>query len=314
MNEQTTFAALAVALMSHVVSIAGASAQTITVELDGESLSQSAVSAENNLETAKDELRVALEKHVDSIVAEATPGKNGKSPIDFDPNSGELFVNVRVRIDMQKYRQFSGELLRCLEKVAARKIEVRGQFEAGFGVSKGVSWLKFKVPEIFKPGQRLKPFFVLPSPKSYHAFVFLLDDDTANFAKGILPREQLAVLALINDKHGYELASGAEFASGGEVRHAFGKNSALCSGIITDMGSGLAPAFAIVPCMRFTPSLYDGENRIDILLYGSSAEECLKSEVSLRIRLGTFTAEDLKEIKSLSFKIGHMDYDGHFLK
>ena len=59
------------------------------------------------------------------MVAEPIPGKVGKSPIDIDPKTGEVFVNVRVRIDQAKYTQFANEVVEKITPMAIKKFETQ---------------------------------------------------------------------------------------------------------------------------------------------------------------------------------------------
>ncbi len=74
----------------------------LNVKLDGEELSARMTFAKDNLADAEAMIRAILAKHIGCVVVERVSGKNGKSDIDLDPETGEAFANVRVHIDQAK--------------------------------------------------------------------------------------------------------------------------------------------------------------------------------------------------------------------
>ena len=99
-------------------------ASAVNVALDGADLFARMTSAKDNLADAEAIIKSVLGKHIDCIVAEVIPGKNGTSSIDLDPKNGEIFANVRVRIDQAKYVQFATEVVEKLGMMAEVKTEV----------------------------------------------------------------------------------------------------------------------------------------------------------------------------------------------
>ena len=81
--------------------------------------------AKDNLADAEAMIKSVLAKHVDCVIAEAIPGKDGKSPIDLGPKTGELFVNVLVRIDQAKYTQFANEVVEKIGSMATRTMKFK---------------------------------------------------------------------------------------------------------------------------------------------------------------------------------------------
>ena len=72
-------------------------AKLVSVAIDGESLWAQAVSAQDNLANAEAMIKDVLAKHTACVVAEPIPGRTGRSPLDYDAKTGEVFANVRVR-------------------------------------------------------------------------------------------------------------------------------------------------------------------------------------------------------------------------
>lgn len=106
-------------------------ASAVNVTLNGADLFARMTAAQDNLADAEAMIKDVLAKHLACVVAEAVPGENGKSPLDLDPKTGEVFANVRVRIDMAKYRQFVKEVLEKLGPMAEKK----RNYQAGKGDS-----------------------------------------------------------------------------------------------------------------------------------------------------------------------------------
>ena len=99
-------------------------ASAVNVALDGADLFARITYAKDNLSDAEAMIKSVLAKHIGCVVAEAIPGKNGTSTIDVDPKNGEIFANVRVRIDQAKYVQFATEVVEKLGMMAEVKTEV----------------------------------------------------------------------------------------------------------------------------------------------------------------------------------------------
>lgn len=100
-------------------------ASTVNVALDGADLFARMTAAKENLADAETMIKAVLAKHISCVVAEPIPGKNGKSPIDLDPKTGEVVVNVRVRIDQAKYTQFVNEVIEKIGSMAQKRIRLR---------------------------------------------------------------------------------------------------------------------------------------------------------------------------------------------
>ena len=268
-----------------------AAAKLVSVAIDGESLWAQAVSAQDNLANAEAMIKDVLTKHTACVVAEPIPGRIGKSPLDYDPKTGEVFANVRVRIDQAKYTQFTNEVVEKIGPMAMKKIRIN---------SKG-------------RGDRYKPdgyfafswnhedyrFLVMTSFKTGAAVAFQLDKDKLNAIVSCLDTGSLAVEAALHDAQGCEIANSHVALC--KERRGTDKDDRMYLSIFAleedykDDQWGFVMPFYATDHQLIAQNIWSG-------VEGTSAG-------TFRISLGTFSPKELKSIGKLEIKVGHMKGD-----
>ena len=252
-------------------------ASAVNVTLDGADLFARMTAAKDNLADAEAMVKSVLAKHKDCVVAEPIPGKNGKSPIDIDPKTGEIFVNVRVRIDQARYTQFVNEVVEKIGAMATRTIKFK---------------IKDYKPDDFELGYSWRDggwFIVMKSLKTGSAVAFKADKNILNSVCKCLDTGSLAVEATLYDSAGSEIAQ---------------SHKALCPKRCDDCS--YLSLFALDSHSPFgcvLPFYYaDGE------LYAGNGWTCRegRSVGEFKISLGTFAPEELKSVGPLKIKVGHM--------
>ena len=251
-------------------------ASAVNVALDGADLFARMTAAKDNLSDAEAMIKSVLAKHIGCVVAEAIPGENGKSPIDLDPKTGEVFVNVRVRVDQTKYTQFVNELADKIGAVATGKIRI-------------------KPNDGYKPGQmdycfdaRTYRLFVMTSLKTGSAIGFNLEKNLLDAVLSCLDTGSIAVEAMLYDAQGAEIAAGdlplCKERCGHEKYYVSLFACSDRNGIIMPLYYGF-PTHGYQGWSTFHPG---------------------RSTGTYQISLGKFAPEELKSVGKLEIKVGHM--------
>ncbi len=278
----------------------------VSVELDGESLWAQMVSAQDNLADAEAMIKDILAKHLTCVIAEPVPGKTGKSPLDLDPKIGEVFANVRVRVDMAKYAQFAKEVLDKLGPMATKKQKIvsKGWHKTDWKYA-GDGWIDFDIPDLNRSSDKKERNFllVMENLRSGSATVLWFDDNKMEAVRNGLDSGIITVKAVLLDKSGMTAAECFVPVSSGNPGWNGPVPSILCGGERYLSG-------AIVP-------FFGGEG---LNFYGGvshenkSSDNCQpKTDQTFHIPLGTFTADELKAAGKLEIKVGHMK-DGQFVE
>ena len=297
-------------------------ASAVNVALDGADLFARMTYAKDNLSDAEAMIKSVLAKHIGCVVAEAIPGKNGTSTIDLDPKNGEIFANVRVRIDQAKYVQFAKEVVEKLGMMAEVKTEVMDiGHENGYRPD---GWFKYKVPKACMDSDE-RMFNTLVVMKSFRTGqgVFLRFDQ--NVAKAIVSNLSIGTIAFevkLLDSMGEVMASNQKAL-------VYGDNVTMMSCVSEEMLTGvILPVFDISPgCCgySFSPqswtAAYNARDKLikegaisaDLLYqfehtFGTPRNGFLNGliQADYRVRLGQFTPDELKSVGRLEIKVGHM--------
>lgn len=265
-----------------------AAAKLVSVAIDGESLWSQAVSAQDNLANAAAMIKDVLAKHTACVVAEPVPGRTGKSPLDYDPKTGEIFANVRVRIDQRKYTQFANEVVDKIGPMATKKLKLNSEGRAG----------RYKPDGYFAYSWNHKDyrFLVMTSFKTGSAVAFQLDKNVLNAIVSCLDTGALAIEATLLDTQGGEIAN--SHVSLCEERRGTDKDDRMYLSI-----------FALEEDWRedhwgFVMPFYATDQQLIAQNIWSGVEGT--SAGIFRISLGTFTPEELKSVGKLEIKVGHM--------
>ncbi len=261
----------------------------VNVALDGADLFARMTAAKDNLADAEAMIKAVLAKHVDCVVAEAVPGKNGKSPIDLDPKTGEIFANVRVRIDQAKYTQFANEIVEKITPMATKTIKLNSK--SGGGRYKPDGHFAFSYDKAFR-------LLVMTSFKTGSAVAFQLDKNVLNAIEACLDTGSLAVEVTLHDTHGAEIAQ---------------SHKALCK----ERNNRDESYLSIFSIDRYSDThygrggfilpFYESDSQLDHVNLWAGKEG--KSIGTYQISLGTFAPEELKSVGKLEIKVGHMKGD-----
>lgn len=272
-------------------------ASAVNVTLDGADLFARMTAAQNNLADAEAMIKDVLAKHLACVVAEAVPGENGTSPLDLDPKTGEVFANIRVRIDQAKYSQFVREVLEKLGPMATKKASIVSE---GRSYTKkkyvGDGFFSFHVPEA-----EADVLIVMESIRSGAATVLWFDKNRINTIRTCMDTGSIAVSARFMDQLGTELSRG-EFAR--DTRWTKWARTA-----------GIPSIFAFPYKIGLILPLFGGK---DVNFHSNGANNAYgscpaKTQETFRVSLGTFTADELKSAGRLGIKVGHMK-DGMFVE
>lgn len=254
----------------------------VNVALDGADLFARMTAAKDNLADAEAMIKSVLAKHKDCIVAETIPGRNGKSPIDLDPKTGEVFVNVRVRVDQVKYTQFANEVVEKISPMATTKIKIKAEkLKPGYVSFRNIG-----------NGDKKYKFLVMTSLKTGSAVAFQLDKNILASIFSCLDTGSLAIEVTLYDATGMEIAQ---------------SHKAMCKNRISEDPEYLS-LFACYddPTRRqlgFVLPFYSSEYRF---ASGYGYESEVQSDGTFQISLGKFAPEELKSVGKLELKVGHM--------
>ena len=102
-------------------------ASTVNVTLDGADLFARMTAAQENLADAEKMIAEVLSRFTGCVVAEIINDEKGRPKLELDPKTGEVFANVRVRLDQTKYRSFIKDVSEKLGLMAEKDISYSGQ-------------------------------------------------------------------------------------------------------------------------------------------------------------------------------------------
>ena len=254
----------------------------VNVALDGTDLFARMTAAKDNLADAEAMIKSVLAKHKDCVIAEAVPGKNGKSPIDLDPKTGEVSVNVRVRIDQAKYTQFANEVVEKISPMAIRKIKLSSKGRNGEGYkADGYFWYEYDYGHY--------PFLIMTNFRNGAAFAFQLDKNINNSIMSCLDTGSLAVAVTLLDAQGAEMTEVYMALCEGRLKYSYYMSLFACSE--TNCRGFVMPFFAAAPRLR--SELIDNGN--ESWCWGV-----------YQVSLGKFSPEELKSFGNIKIKVGHM--------
>lgn len=263
-------------------------ASTVNVTLDGADLFARMTAAQENLADAEKMINAVLAKHFDCVKAEPIPGENGKSPLDIDPKTGEVFANVRVRIDMAMYQQFAKEIVEILGPMAKNKTRLKNEW-SGNG-------------NIRLPCASENILFVIGNYQTGNADALTLDKNRMDAVLNYMaPIGAPAFEVILHSRNGNEMS--CKYKIIGESNddswfwsiYAYNKEMRV---------SILYPMLA----KGWWFSKYDNPRNVQ-----TSSDNLGYTNHSFKISLGTFTAEELKNAGRLEIKVGHMK-NGQFIE
>lgn len=256
-------------------------ASAVNVALDGADLFARMTAAQDNLADAEAMIKAVLAKHVACVVAEVVPGKDGKSPIDLDPKTGEVIANVRVRIDQAKYTQFANEIVEKIGALATSRVKVN---------SRGDSGNRYCPDGRFDFQYKWKdyPFLVMTSFRTGSAEAFCFEKNVFNAVMSSLDTGSLAVAVTLYNTQGAEIAA---------------SSLALCKNRLEDRLSYYSSIFSSDREFGSVLPFYDA---FPTLGSGIKSFNKGKSEGTYKISLGTFAPDELKGVGNLKVRVGHM--------
>ena len=264
------------------------SASAVNVALAGADLFARMTAAKDNLADAEAMIKSVLAKHKDCVIAEAVPGKNGKSPIDLDPKTGEVFVNVRVRVDQAKYTQFADEVVEKIGAMATKKVRTKAE---NYKVGGKVSFREFG----WEYGREGFTFLVMTSPKTGSAVAFQFDKNIIAAIVPCLDTGSLAIEATLFDVTGTELVQSHKALCEKRCRIEAGYLSLFALETIYSRDRGR---------LGFVMPFYSANNQFESA-FGYSSDLC-RWAGTFQISLGKFAPEELKSVGNLKIKVGHM--------
>jgi hypothetical protein len=254
-----------------------------SLRFDGSSLASRMKNAKEKLSNEEAMIRDVLGKHLSCISAKAVPGKDGSSPLDMDPKTGEIFVNVLVRFDNEKYDQFAKNVIKKLGSVAVRretiKVEDRGG-ELCFGEGYDSPFPLFVV------GRNLR----IPT-----AEVLWFKGNYYDFVVKYIDVGYPAVGVFLRNRSGEIIAEGADCCYGKtEWNNAYRTSSVISC---YDGYTFIAPSLMFNCGIGWTTP------------YVSYPKDGPATEMHLSISLGKFKNEELKDFGKLDIKLGHLKDD-----
>ena len=282
-------------------------ASSVNVALDGADLFARMTAAQDNLADAEAMIKDVLAKHLACVVAEAVPGENGTSPLDLDPKTGEVFANIRVRIDMAKYKQFVKEVLDKLGPMAESRDSIqatarnRSPFEGSGQMEKAFpgAWRD-------KMGQNI--LIVLTDPRSGKAEWLQFEKNISSAVRTCLCNGSIAVSVLLSDSSGNEIGS-RNFA----VHEERDKSCTWYISLFawSDDTNGEWPNAGFILPWFGGSIAHDSDFKGQKYGVSTFPGGPVFAEKTFRIFLGNFTADELKTFGKLELKLGHMK-DGQF--
>lgn len=252
-------------------------ASTVNVTLNGADLFARITSAQENLADAEKMIAGVLSGYRKCIIAELVPGEDGKSPLDFDIKTGEVFVNVRVRIDKPSYRHFVRDVIAKLSPMAEKKSVLFAE------INETETHIKIQNNSFKK--------------RSFFIFEGSLNVTALHFEKNKID----AIEKFVKDVGGYEQLGNAKFAIGVTLLDSLSNRLAYKLYPVEDNAiiriRDYSDNSLIIPCL-------------DVSAYRDDCTEIwLNSpcwtDKKFRISLGKFDAETLKTAGNLKVSVLH---------
>jgi hypothetical protein len=262
-------------------------ASAVNVTLDGADLFARMTAAKHNLADAEAMIKAVLAKHKACVIAEPIPGEDGKSPIDIDPKTGEVFVNVRVRIDQAKYTQFVNEVVEKIGPMATRTKK--------FTIKDYKLGKKFNLGYFWEDGNNRGWFVVMKSLKTGSAIALQADKNVLNSIFQCLDTGSLAVEATLYDSAGSEITQSHKALC---PRRCGKGNAVYLSLFALDINHPKEDSLGFVLPFYYSDGPFSS----------GCGWECDdgRSVGNFKISLGTFAPEELKSVGPLKIKVGHM--------
>ena len=255
-------------------------ASTVNVALDGNDLFARMTAEKEKLSNAEAIIKSVFAKHDSFVVAETIPGENGKSPIDFNPKTGEVFANIRARIDKVKYEQFANEVV---EKIGAiigtEKVKMKPDKMSGYKIEYSQSGYWGKTYSLF----------VMTKVNNGQAVLFKKSEKSDTNIMDIIcsnnPIETMGYLAV---------AVTLRNTLGEEIGEAY-------VGLYDNYSSSACACMhELWGCFFVMPYFYISHSAIDGQFYGAVNDKTFK------VSMGKFTPEELKSVAKIELKVGHM--------
>lgn len=296
-------------------------ASAVNVTLDGADLFARMTAAKDNLSDAEAMIKSVLAKHKDCVVAEAIPGKNGKSPIDLDPKTGEVFVNVRVRVDQSKYTQFASEVVEKLGMMAELKTEVMDTGHKNGYEPDG--WFEYKAPPAYlnRDGYVINTLVVMKNFRSGAGLLMRFEQNIAEAIMSNLSGGMLGFDVKLLDSMGKVMTSTQR-----ALVYEPNRTIVMCEDAKRMVGM-ILPLFDIAPnscCSTISTDFHSNSSwaRDRLIKEEAIPADLLRqferggghrngfrnglTRAEYHVRLGKFTPEELKSVGRLEIKVGHM--------
>lgn len=279
-------------------------ASTVNVTLDGADLFARMTAAQENLADAEAMIKDVLAKHTACIVAEPVPGNTGKSPLDYDPKSGEVFANVRVRIDQAKYAQFSKDVIEKLSPMSERMVRVmtRGDGRHNWKyVANG--YFDYDMPGVHGHDYEEHYLTVVEQLRTGAATALWFDQNKMSAILSAMDTGPLALSVAVSDATGIEQARAVVRL--GRFSNTMGEDGKdRCAIFATGRSKGV-----IAPIIHSRSSAFNFYSGVST--FNSGDGDYGWTTKTWRVSLGSFTPDELKTAAKLDIKLGHMK-DGQF--
>lgn len=259
-------------------------ASAVNVTLDGADLFARMTAAKENLADAEKMIETVLAKHIDCVVAETVPGENGKSPIDLDPKTGEVIVNVRVRVDHQKYIQFVNEVVEKIGPMATSSSRLLPSTMNDREVDYGDLGDSFD-------------FLIMTNPKTGSALMCKFEKNKAYAIAKCMDVGSVAVSVALRNSLGQEIAEKAMAMNDSKASLGWSTETSVFSCRYNEREKGESWG-VIMP-------YYSGADTWNSDGYHDRINQP-RGIGTYRISLGKFTPEELKSVGKLELKVGHM--------
>ena len=260
------------------------SAEGDGLRINGSSLASRLTSAKEKLSREETMIRDVLAQHLSCILVKTVAGKDGSSPLDIDPKTGEVFINVLVRLDNEKYDQFAKQVVKKLESIAVQKETIKGKY-------RGDGYLDFNLERV-DSGQ---PFPLVLTGRNLRiptAEVLRFEGNHNDLVEKYINVGEPAVGVFLKNKSGGIIAEGARSCYGdyGDRNRDYKESVIACD----------YHSYYIVPSLSFSLRWAGCTLRYP--------DDGPVTEVRLRISLGKFSADELQGLGKMEIKIklGHI--------
>ena len=271
------------------------------VRIDGSTLASRMTKAKENLSKEEAVIRDVLAQHLSCFTVETVPGQNSSSPLDMDPKTEDVFVNVRARLDIEKYKTFAKTVVDKLGTIAISREIIKGNLSIE-GEGSDFKHNLF----LTRSAQPLSVFVIEPNLRLPTAEVLKFEQNHADIVEKYMDVGYPAVYVSIKGKEGKIIAEGFSPLSSYE-RAKWNSSTWRDSVFSIDSYNRLA---YIAPCLWQETYTLNGYKTV---YWQSEKENSFPLEHRFRISLGKFTAEELKDVGDLGIKLGHIK-DGKFIK